>query len=225
MNTGRVYWVPMSQLAPVIDLARRYSFEEYYRILQMSETKYEFVDGKLIDIRAMAGGTEGHSEICVNILIQINAALAGKPCRIFNSDLAVRARHMARYRYPDASIACGGSEFGEDDPKHYVLLNPRVIFEVLSPTTESVDRDEKFGDYRAIDSLRQYVLVSQSKPQIESYFRRDDGTWLFQYWTGLEAVARLQAVEVDLPLHDVYAGVKFSSDADAAPDATGKPST
>ncbi len=210
----------MSEPATSIDLDRKYTFAEYYQIIQTSETKYEFVDGKLIDIRAMAGGTLEHSGIAVNVIAELRMRLEGKPCRPYNSDLAIRAIQMARYRYPDITVFCEKPEFEEDDRKKIVALNPRVVIEILSPSTAGTDRGEKFGDYRAIESLQQYVLIAQDQPMVETYTRRDDGTWLIAYASGLDAIAKLHVIDVELPLRDVYAGVSFEDDARGKP---GKP--
>lgn len=202
----------MSAAAPSIDPKRRYTYAEWYEIIQTSETKYDFIDGYLVDIRAMAGGTENHARITFNAIRVIGNLLDGKPCRGNSSDMAVRAKHMARYHYPDISIVCEQSEFEPDDQKRLVLLNPRVIIEVLSDSTEGHDRGEKFRDYIEIESLREYVLVSQDKALVESFTRRDDGTWLFRFWTGLDATAKLSSIGIELPLKQVFAGITFPDD-------------
>lgn len=206
----------MSAAAPVIDLKRKYTYAEWYEIIQTSETKYDFVDGYLVDIRAMAGGTLEHAGVAGNVFGTLFGRLQNKPCRPFNSDLAIRAKHMARYHYPDISVFCSPPEFEADDPRKMVALNPTVIIEVLSDSTEGHDRGEKFRDYIEINSLREYVLVSQKQALVESFTRRDDGTWLFQFWTGLEATAKLSSVGVDLPLNQVFAGITFPDNTPAA---------
>ncbi len=199
----------MSAAAPSIDLKRKYTYAEWYEIIQTSETKYDFVDGYLVDIRAMAGGTLEHAGISGNVYALLHNALQGKPCRPFNSDLAVRAKHMARYHYPDISVFCSPPEFEADDPKKMVALNPTLIIEVLSESTQRYDRSVKFREYLEMTSIKEYVLVSQDEPLIEFFTRRDDGTWLFQFCVGLEATAKLSSVGVDLPLKQVFAGITF----------------
>ena len=198
-----------------IDLQRRYTVAEWREITQASESKYEYVDGRLIDVRAMAGGTENHALIEFNLARALGNALEGKPCRGLSSNMAVRAKQMARFRYPDASIVCGPSEFEEDDTRRTVLLNPRVIIEILSETTEAADRGEKFRDYQEISSLREYLLISQDQALVENFFRRDDGTWLISNSSGISAVAKLHSVDVELRLSDLYAGVTLPKASDA----------
>lgn len=149
-----------------------HTFADYLAIEAASETKHEYLDGAIHD---MAGGTPDHAGIAVNVTSELRAALRGRACRVFNSDLRVRVLATGLGTYPDASVICGAFEGDPEDPN--TATNPVVIVEVLSDGTEAYDRGEKFEHYRRIPSLRDYVLVSQHQPLVEHYTRNDDGTW------------------------------------------------
>ena len=117
-----------------------------------------------------------------------------------------------RYFYPDASVVCGEPQYDEADANETTIVNPRLIVETLSASTEAYDRGEKFTHYRHLASLREYVLVSQDRPAVETFLRRDDGTWTFSSHEGVAAVARLASLEIDLPLAEVYAGIPFEGE-------------
>ena len=120
--------------------------------------------------------------------------------------------------YPDVPVVCGPSEYDERDPDRRTIVNPRLIVEVLSPTTEAYDRGEKFSRYMHLPAFQEYVLVTQDRPRVESLLRQADGSWSFTHADGLDATLRLRSVDVDLPLRAVYADVTFPPVAD---DGTG----
>jgi len=187
-------------------MPRRYSIADYLRIESDSAERHEYWDGQIV---AMAGGTYGHSLIISNLIGEIRNALKGKPCRVLESSMRIRIPGRTRYFYPDSTIVCGKPEFDPEDPKQHSIINPRVVIEVLSPTTEGFDRGEKFSFNRAIESMQEYVLVSSETASIETFYRQSDGTWLFSAFSGDQAIAKLRAVEIDLPLAEVYTGVEF----------------
>jgi Uma2 family endonuclease len=180
---------------------RRYTIQEYLKLEEAATDRHEFHDGEVL---AMSGGTDRHSGIGINIVLALGNRLRGHPCRLRNNDLRVRIPGQARYLYPDASIICGPTQLDEDDPKKTTIINPRVIVEVLSDSTEAYDRGAKFEFYRAIPSLEEYVLVSQREPMIETFLRQPGGTWLFNAWKGLETIASLKSIKIELPLAEVY---------------------
>ena len=196
-----------------IDLSRRYTVQEYFRITRDCEGKYEYDNGRLIDMRAeaeaMAGGTFEHSLLIMNCGRHIGNALQGKPCVALDSNLRVRIGNKQKYRYPDVTVACGVPAFAPDDDDRITLLNPTLVLEVLSESSEKFDRGEKFAEYMQIESLREYVLIGQRRPRVEHYYRHDDGTWQFDFAEGTDAVAKLRSIDVELKLADVYAGVTF----------------
>jgi Uma2 family endonuclease len=187
---------------------QRYTVADYFRIDAESPERFEFCDGQII---AMAGGSEAHSLITANIIGELRNRLKGTPCRVYDSNLRVRAAQDIRYTYPDALVVCGKTEFDPVDAGKTTIINARVIVEVLSPSTERSDRGEKFKRYIMSPSFEEYVLVSQDKPQVETILRQPDGTWSLAYFDGLEAMARLRSIKVDIPMTEVYSGVTFPS--------------
>ncbi len=186
----------------------RYSISEYIRREQGAVDKHEYRAG---DIRLMAGGSADHSLIIMNVSGELRNLLKGKPCHVYEGNLRIRVPRTILYTYPDASIICGPREVDANDPTGETIVNPRVLIEVLSPTTEAYDRGEKFDHYRNIVSLEEYLLVSQVTPRIESFFRQSDGTWLFTSASGLDTVAQLRCLGIALPLAEAYAGIRFPS--------------
>jgi Uma2 family endonuclease len=193
----------------------RYTIDEYVRSELTSEEKHEFQDGEIL---AMSGGSPEHSLIIVNTSSAIHIRLHGKPCRNYESNLRIRIPSVRRYVYADGSIFCAALEYDSEDTSRQSVTNPRVIIEVLSPTTEAYDRGEKFSHFRRLDSLIEYVLISQSEALVETYVRREAGAWLLTPFTGLDNVAKLRGVEIDLPLAEIYAGVEFPPVRDRAPE-------
>ena len=179
---------------------------EYLSIERQSEIRHEFLDGH---VYAMAGESVAHSTICFNLAVTIGAQLKDTPCRGFSPNMKVRAGEKGLYAYPDLMVACGEPAF--HDERGDVLLNPTVIFEVLSPSTEAYDRGEKFERYRAhVETLRDYVLVSQDSPRVEHHHREPDGTWTRSELDGLAGVLSLPSIDCRVPLADVYSRITFA---------------
>lgn len=176
--------------------------EQYLDLERASEIRHEFLDGL---VYAMAGETPDHSTICFNLASTIGSQIKERPCRGFSPNM--RAGVGGLLAYPDLMIVCGEPRF--HDEQSDVLLNPTVIFEVLSPSTEKYDRGEKFVRYRTqIESLQDYVLVSQDKARVEPHHRQGDGTWTQSDVDGLEGVLALPSIECRLPLSEVYRNTK-----------------
>lgn len=182
---------------------RLYTLEEYVALDAAAEYKCEYVDGR---VYAMSGGTEPHALVCWNLLGLLHAAFRGRPCRAYPSDLRVKVAETGTYTYPDLSALCGEPAF--DERVVDTLLNPSVLVEVLSPSTEAYDRGEKFARYRRVPSLREYVLVAQDRPRVECYTRRGDG-WVLTEASALDAAVELRSVGVTLALGEVYERVAF----------------
>jgi Uma2 family endonuclease len=193
----------------------RYTIDEYVRRELTSDEKHEFQDGEIL---GMSGGSPEHSLIIVNTSSAIHTRLRGKTCRNYESNLRIRIPSVRRYVYADGSIFCAPLEYDAEDTSRQSVTNPRVIIEVLSPTTEAYDRGEKFSHYRRLDSLIEYVLISQSEALVETYVRREAGAWLLTPFTGLDSVAKLRGVEIELPLTEIYAGVEFPPVRDRLPE-------
>jgi Uma2 family endonuclease len=153
----------------------------------------------------MAGGAAMHSLASTNLTAAIKGSLGLNPsrCRAFNSDLRIRIPATGLRTYPDASVICGPIQYDEEDEEKTTATNPILIAEVLSPATEGYDRGKKFEHYQTLSSLRQYVLVSQSEPKIETYLRQSDGTWQYACISGLEGRAKLDSLNVELALAEV----------------------
>lgn len=199
---------------PAVQTSQRLTIAEYFRLEQAATEKHEFRDGEVV---AMAGGTGEHSLIIANLIGEVRNRLKGSPCRVYDSNLRIAVNRRTRYVYPDASVICGPIDYDTVDDARHTATNPRVIFEVLSPSTEGYDRGEKFRRYLKVPGFEEYVLVSQVVPVIETYTRQPDGSWAFRVFDGIEAVARLRTLEIDLLLSEVFAGVEFPP-ADEAPN-------
>jgi Uma2 family endonuclease len=180
---------------------------EYLEFERASELRHEYYNGEIF---AMTGASEEHNSICMSAGFLLYGQLRNRPCRVYQSDMKVKVEAAKLYTYPDLVVRCGEAQFVDD--KFDTLLNPVVIIEVLSPSTERYDRGDKFGHYRKIPTLREYLLVSQNKPHIERYLRQDDGKWEFSDATGLDAIVELSSIDCTLPLSEVYEQVTFTED-------------
>ena len=181
--------------------------DQYLQLERASEMRHEFLDGLMY---AMAGESRDHSRICFNLSGITHAQLKEKPCEGFSPNMKVRAGIGGLYAYPDLMIVYGEARF--HDEQGDVLLNPTVIFEVLSPSTEKYDRGEKFLRYSTqIESLKDYVLDSQDQIRIEHHHRESDGTWTLTDSRDPDGVLSLGSIECDLSLVDVYRNTKVAS--------------
>jgi Uma2 family endonuclease len=188
------------------EISRRLTEDEYLEIERAAEYKSEFFEGEMF---AMAGGTLRHSLIATNLAREFGNRLKGGHCVPFNSDLRIKIAATGLLSYPDLSVICGPPEFvpGADD----TVLNPTVLVEVLSDSTEAYDRGKKFEHYRQIETLLGYVLVSQKEPRIEQFIRQADSRWLFTEAAGLDATLEVPALQISLSLAEVFAQVTFSA--------------
>jgi Uma2 family endonuclease len=178
---------------------QRYSFEEYLQLEEISAVKHEFVDGH---VWAMAGGTPAHAAIAVNVSSLLRTQLRGRPCRVFSSDLRVRVPTTGLGTYPDVTVVCGPLQTDPSDPKGSTVTNPRLVVEVLSPSTEDYDRGERLAHYQRIAGLEEIVLVAHDARRLEIW-RREGDVWTLELASD-EQVARLRSVDCSLPLAEVY---------------------
>jgi Uma2 family endonuclease len=177
---------------------------QYLQLERVSEIRHEFLDGLMY---AMAGESRDHSRICFNLATEIGAQLKGKQCEGFSPNMKVRAGVGGLYAYPDLMIVCGEASF--HDEQGDVLLNPTVIFEVLSPSTEKYDRGEKSLRYRTqISALQDYVLVSQDQMRVEHHHRESDGEWSVTEVSAAEGVLFLKSIDCRIALTEVYRNSK-----------------
>jgi Uma2 family endonuclease len=177
----------------------KYTLEEYLALERSSEERNEYFDGEIF---AMGGASEKHNLIVVNVSASLHTQMRGKPCKVYVSDLRVKIRQTGLCAYPDVVALCGDAQF--DDEHLDTLLNPTVIIEVLSKSTQRYDRWEKFAQYRKIDSLLQYVLISQDRIRIESYVRQPDSQWLMSEMSQPQEKLKLVSIQATLLLADVY---------------------
>jgi Uma2 family endonuclease len=190
----------------LIHSAPRLSEEEYLRLEEAAKARHEFRDGQVVD---MAGGTIAHIEIGSNLIRELGVRLKGRPCKTLGSDLKVRIGRSGNYFYPDVTVVCGAVEFFPPDRKT-AITNPRLIVEVTSPSTEADDRGKTFTDYRSLDSLQEYLLVSQERMEVETFYRQQDGIWAIgPRFTGAEQSVRLSCLQIEIPITEIYAGVEF----------------
>lgn len=173
--------------------------EEYLALERSSETRSEYVDGFVV---AMAGGSEAHTVIAANLVTLLNLHLRAEPCRVFTSDMKVHCVDTTRFFYPDLGVVCGKSEFRDD--KRDVLLNPLLLVEVLSDDTENYDRGTKFTSYIRLESLLEYVLVSQHAPIVEHYIRQGPDDWHYTRIEGLASEVTFSSVGLVAKLSDIF---------------------
>ncbi len=176
--------------------------EQYLAMERAAETKSEFYGGEVF---AMSGASRQHNTITTNTLVSLHPQVRRRRCNIFANDMRVKVAATGLYTYPDIAIVCGGAKF--EDAELDTLLNPTVIIEVLSKSTATYDRGEKFEHYRKIPSLVEYLLIAQERRLVEHYIRQPDGRWLLSEASDLQDVVELPTIECRLALADVYEDV------------------
>jgi Uma2 family endonuclease len=181
-----------------------WSVEDYLAQERASEQRHEYLAGEIF---LMSGGSEQHSLIAANTTASLHTQLRQRPCRVYTSDMRVKVSATGLYTYPDVSVVCGEAQF-EDDQRD-TLLNPTVVVEVLSPSTEAHDRGKKSQHYRALESLREYLLIAQDTQRIEQYVRQPDDRWVLSDVYRSEGSVNLVAIGCTLTLADVYEKVTF----------------
>ena len=178
--------------------------EEYLKLERDSETKSEYFNGEVF---AMSGASLAHNQTVVNLVLALGGRLNRGPCRVLSSDMRVKVSPTGLYTYPDVVVICGRPQL--EDKQQDTLLNPALIIEVLSPSTEGYDRGAKFAHYRTLESLTDYVLVWQTEMRIEHFARQTVDKWLLTEYKGSEAVAVLSSLGCELPLTEVYDKVEL----------------
>ncbi len=185
---------------------RQWTAEEYLAYERQSDEKHELIDG---EICAMSGASREHNTIVFNLARVLGNQLVNFPCQGYSNDMRVKVG-ARQYFYPDLAVVCDESEFEDSDVD--TLLNPTLIIEVLSPSTESYDRGRKFLLYRSLPSLQEYVLISQEMAYVEHFVREQNHRWTFSDVQGSEAVLELPSIHCTLSLNDVYNKVTFDID-------------
>lgn len=173
--------------------------EEYLALDRQSEYKNEYFEGEVF---AMTGASRRHNLISVNIASSLNAQLAERECEVYVSDMRVKVGRTGLYTYPDVVAVCGSPQF--EDNQVDTLLNPVVVLEVLSKSTEGYDRGDKFEHYRTVESLSEVILVAQDKYHLEQYARQSDNHWLLSETNNLEDTIKLSSINCELSLRAIY---------------------
>lgn len=175
------------------------SAEEYLAIEREAETRSEYLDGEMF---AMSGASLRHNTLSLNVAVELRSRLKGRGCQVFSSDLRVRIEATDLFTYPDVVVVCGKPELA--DAALDTLLNPKLIVEVLSATTEAYDRGLKFDHYRLVPSLTDYVLVAQDRIHVDHFSRQPDGRWLLSAASELEARVELASLGLAVSLARIY---------------------
>jgi len=178
--------------------------EEYLELERRSETKNEYLDGEMI---AMPGVTREHGRIVLNLLVELDAQFMDRPFEVHGPEMRLKVSATGLYTYPDVVVI--GPDPQLEDRLRDTLMDPLLIIEVLSDSTESYDRGKKFAHYRALDSLREYVLVSQKEYRVERFVRQEDGQWLYSEVVDPEGSLELVSVVSRIPLSRIYRKVSF----------------
>lgn len=197
-----------------------YTVDEYLALERSSEERYEYLDGHVF---AMAGESLEHGDITVNLVAELRAQLKGNPCRTLTKDTKVRSgpdpkplhNKKGLYSLPDLVVVCGQPIW--HDHHQDVLVNPRLIIEVLSPTTADFDRGEKFQRYQSWNpTMTDYVLVSQDQPLVEHFARLETGEWRYVRVNDLSGALHIASINCTLPLTEIYDRVSFPADTESA---------
>ena len=178
--------------------------EEYLRLERQAEYKSEYLNGEIFP---MSGASRQHNLITANIGAEFNRQLKGKPCEAYASDMRVKVRSNGLYTYPDVIVVCGEPQF--EDQEVDTLLNPTLLIEVLSQSTERYDRIAKTSYYRTIDSLQEHLLVAQHEVRVEQYLRQPNGQWAQMQYTSPDEVVQLTSIDCSLKLIDAYDKISF----------------
>ena len=181
--------------------------EEYLARERRAEVKSEYHDGEVF---AMSGASRAHNLIVTNFVRELSLRLRDRDCEVYPSDMRVKVDPTGLYTYPDVIVVCGEPAF--EDEHIDTLLNPTLLIEVLSESTEASDRGKKFEHYRKLETLQGVVLVTQDEAHAERFTRQPDGQWLLGEASGLEAALHLASIDVTLPLADIYDKVLFDDE-------------
>jgi Uma2 family endonuclease len=184
------------------------TLEEYLEMETVSNIKHEYIAG---EIYAMAGATDTHITIALNMAIVLRSHLRSSGCQVYISDMKVRIEAKNRFYYPDVMVTCEPKDRENSTYKNF----PRLIIEVLSDSTEAFDRGDKFADYQSLPSLQEYVLINSKKARIECFRRTDDGLWLLQFYELENSQFELTSVEFTGTINEVYEEVNFIEQTDS----------
>ena len=182
------------------------SIEGYLAFERASAKKHEYRAGEVV---AMVGASNAHNDIVGNVYTSLRTRLKPGTCRVKFSDLRVKVPDARLFTYPDLTVVCGKPQFSDD--RQDSLLNPQIVIEVLSPSTQGYDHGEKFRHYRTIESLREYVLIEQSSQRIEHFVRQANDLWLLSDTSGPDATLTLPTLDCAIPFAEIYEEVEFAA--------------
>ncbi|SRR6266404_1204974 len=185
----------------------RFTLEGYIEFDKNSEERWEYFDGIVI---SMSGSTLTHNRIAANILTSLRSGARSHGCEALPADMRIKVPKAPPYRYADVVVVCGEPVI-ESIQGLDVLVNPRLIVEILSESTEAYDRGKKFLSYQSIESFEEYLLVAQDKPYVTHYVRQADGSWLRTDIEGIDSEIDLVTIPCRITLSEIYAFVEFSA--------------
>jgi Uma2 family endonuclease len=184
--------------------------EEYLELEEKAEYKSEYWDGVMVPLHGepaeLAGATESHNTITLNIAVLFRLRLEDR-CRTYSSEMKVRVEKKDKFYYPDVLVVCDELKFYQN--RRTILENPTIVVEVLSGSTTMKDRTEKLWAYQSLESVKEYILVSQDKPVVEKYARRTDDEWSYSATIGLESSVKFNSIGITLTLKEIYNLVEF----------------
>jgi Uma2 family endonuclease len=190
---------------PLPETSRRLTEAEYLEIERAAEFRSEFYQGEMF---AMTGASPQHTLITANVIGEFRHRLKGSQCRVHTPDLRIKIEATGLCTYPDVAIICGPLQFAQGTKD--TVVNPTVLVEVLSESTEAYDRGRKFEHYRQIPSLREYLLIRQTEPRVEQFIRQADGRWLLNESSGMDKNLDLPSLAITVPLAEIFAEVDFA---------------
>lgn len=186
---------------------RHYTPEEYLSLEEKANYKSEYRDGEIVP---MAGGTTNHNEICLNFAAHLKFALRQQNYRVYIGDVRLWIPRYRQYTYPDIMVIQGEPIYTARGTT--TVMNPMVITEVLSKSTQNYDQGEKFMYYRSIPEMQEYILVGQSQSYVMQYTKTEVGKWLLSEYEGKDSALRLSAINFEISLNDLYAGINFEEE-------------
>ncbi len=176
-----------------------YTAEEYLELERESEFRHEYIGGEIFE---MAGGNKRHNRISTNLIRLLDSQLLESVCNVYANDMRVKITPTGDYTYPDIVGTCGGDEFEDDNQD--TLINPTLIIEILSKSTEAYDRGTKFEFYQTIESFNEYILITQEPFRVEQFVRKDRNVWTYFEFRNPDDVVKLNSIDCELSLRDVY---------------------
>src|ERR1035441_283355 len=184
--------------------------EQYFEIEESSEQKSEYFRGEMFPMEV---ATLPHATILPNLIMTLGGQLKGSGCRVYSNGLRVKVSRTGLYTYTDIVVICGKPEMFEKDKEKGTVTNPKVIVEILSPTTQTYDRGDKFVHYRSIPSFCEYLLIAQDRMHAEHHVKQPDGGWLLHEVSGPEGIISLGSIGVRFNLSEAYDGVELRQSA------------